>query len=108
MIHNGYPRGTLHPFRGSNQSDATVSAPHFGAPAGQSRPLGEMNTLATLSVVFAFVFAPIGVGMGYLALSQIKHLAQRGRDRALVGLTLSWRPANDPEQCAAGHRVGQP
>ena len=61
MIHNGYPRGTLHPFRGSNQSDATVSAPHFGAPAGQSRPLGEMNTLATLSVVFAFVFAPIGV-----------------------------------------------
>ena len=41
MIHNGYPRGTLHPFRGSNQSDATVSAPHFGAPAGQKPAAGR-------------------------------------------------------------------
>ena len=35
-------------------------------------------------------FAPVGAVMGHLALSQIKHLGQRGRDRALTGLTLSY------------------
>jgi hypothetical protein len=59
----------------------------FGAPDAESRPLGEMNTFATLSLVFAFVFAAAGVVKGYLTLSQIKQLTQRGRERALVGLT---------------------
>ena len=50
----------------------------------------ETNTLATLSVVFAFVFAPAGVILGHLALSQIHETGDRGRDRALVGVTLSY------------------
>ena len=50
----------------------------------------ETNTLATLSVVFAFVFAPAGVILGLLALSQIHETGDRGRDRALVGVTLSY------------------
>ncbi len=50
----------------------------------------ETNTLATLSVVFAFVFAPAGVVLGHLALSQIHKTGDRGRDRALVGVTLSY------------------
>ena len=45
----------------------------------------ETNTLATLSVVFA----PAGVILGLLALSQIHETGDRGRDRALVGVTLS-------------------
>lgn len=53
-------------------------------------PRQEINTLATLSVVFAFVFAPAGVILGHLALSQIRETADRGRDRALVGVTLSY------------------
>jgi hypothetical protein len=46
--------------------------------------------LATLSVVFAFVFAPVGAVLGHLALRQIRRTYQLGRDRAMVGLTLSY------------------
>jgi eukaryotic-like serine/threonine-protein kinase len=53
-------------------------------------PRQEANTFATLSVVFAFVFAPVGAVLGHLGLSQIRRTGQRGRDRALIGLTLSY------------------
>jgi hypothetical protein len=46
--------------------------------------------LATLSVVFAFVFAPVGAVLGHLARSQIRRSGQDGAARALVGLTLSY------------------
>jgi hypothetical protein len=46
--------------------------------------------LATLSVVFAFVFAPAGLILGHLGLAQIRRTGQRGRERALVGVTLSY------------------
>lgn len=67
----------------------------FGAPpAPEPDPPattpGEVNTLATLSVVFAFVFAPAGVVLGHLAMSQIKRRPQPGRRRAVLGLTLSY------------------
>ena len=57
-------------------------------PSG--RPGGEVNTFATLSIVFAFVFAPVGAALGHVALSQIKRRGQRGRERAIVGLTISY------------------
>jgi eukaryotic-like serine/threonine-protein kinase len=50
----------------------------------------ETNTLATLSLVFAVVFAPAGAVLGHLGLSQIARTGQRGRDRALIGITLSY------------------
>jgi hypothetical protein len=50
----------------------------------------EVKTLATLSIVFAFVFAPVGAVLGHLALYRIKLGQQHGRDRALIGLTLSY------------------
>ncbi len=53
-------------------------------------PRHETNTFATLSVVFAFVFAPVGAVLGHLGLSQIRRTGQRGHDRALIGLTLSY------------------
>jgi eukaryotic-like serine/threonine-protein kinase len=53
-------------------------------------PRQETNTFATLSVVFAFVFAPVGAVLGHLGLSQIRRTGQRGHDRALIGLTLSY------------------
>ena len=68
------------PFTGS-----ATGAPETPAPQQQ-----ETHTLATLSVVFAFVFAPAGLILGHLALSQIHQTGQRGRDRALVGVTLSY------------------
>jgi hypothetical protein len=64
-----------------------ASASRAPTPTSQQR---ETNTLATLSVLFAFVFAPAGVILGHLALSQIHETGDRGRDRALVGITLSY------------------
>ncbi|MGA5543733.1 sensor domain-containing protein [Mycobacterium sp. NPDC051198] len=61
-----------------------------GPPQPPAPPRNEANTLATLSVVFAFLFAPAGAVLGHLGLSQIKRTGQRGRDRALVGLSLSY------------------
>ena len=54
------------------------------------QPRDEANVLATLSVVFAFVFAPVGAILGHLGLSQIRQTGERGRERALVGVTLSY------------------
>jgi hypothetical protein len=50
----------------------------------------KINAFATLSVVFAFVFAPVGAVFGHLGLSQIRRTGERGRERALIGLTLSY------------------
>jgi hypothetical protein len=53
-------------------------------------PAGSINAFATLSVVFAFLFAPVGAVFGHLGLSQIRRTGERGRERALIGLTLSY------------------
>jgi eukaryotic-like serine/threonine-protein kinase len=57
-------------------------------PEPPSRP--PVNTFATLSLVYAFVFAPAGAILGHLGLAQIRHTGQQGRERALVGVTLSY------------------
>ena len=99
MTDGGYDRGPAAP-SGSDPFGAspfagdpfTVGQPGVGAtraPTPASRQQ-ETNTLATLSVVFAFVFAPAGVILGHVALSQIHETGDRGRDRALVGVTLSY------------------
>src|ERR1043165_294127 len=79
----------------SNQQFSWVRPPSPAppvVPAGPppSPPHDEANTFATLSVVFAFLFAPAGAVLGHLGLSQIKLTGQGGRDRALVGLSLSY------------------
>ena len=61
----------------------------FPEPAGPP-PGPRINTFATLSLVYAFVFAPAGVILGHLGLAQIRRTGQRGRQRALAGLTLSY------------------
>ena len=76
--------------------DPFGSEPFGSSPYGSQTPVrapappGEASTLATLSIVFAFVFAPVGVVLGHVALAQIKRRGERGRDRALIGLTLSY------------------
>ena len=95
MTHGGYGGG---PAAGDDPfgSDTFGSDPFTVTPtraSGAPAPTGqqqETNTLATLSVVFAFVFAPAGVILAHLALSQIHQTGDRGRDRALVGVTLSY------------------
>jgi hypothetical protein len=77
------------PFVGDPFAVGRPGASPSQAPAPTSQQQ-ETNTLATLSVVFAFVFAPAGVILGHLALSQIHETGDPGRDRALVGVTLSY------------------
>ena len=69
---------------------ATPTANGRSAGLTPRQPRQETNTLATLSVLFAFVFAPAGAILGHLGLSQIRETGERGRDRALVGITLSY------------------
>jgi hypothetical protein len=53
-------------------------------------PSQKTNIFATLSLIFAFLFAPAGAVLGHLGLAQIRRTGQRGKDRALIGLTLSY------------------
>ena len=61
----------------------------FPEPVGAPSP-PRVNTFATLSLVYAFVFAPAGAILGHLGLAQIRRTGQQGRQRALAGLALSY------------------
>jgi hypothetical protein len=81
--------GTYDPFGdGSSSTARPTHGPN--RPPYQDPASANANTAATLCVVFAFLLPPAGVVLGHLALSQIKHHHQPGRDRAVVGLTLSY------------------
>ena len=70
-------------------ADPPAGPPVFTPPpALPYRP--PVNTLATLSLVLAFVFAPAGAILGHLGLAQIRRTGELGRDRALAGLALSY------------------
>ena len=73
-----------------NPFGAGAPGPHPVPQPPPRPPSDEANVLATLSVVFAFVFAPAGLILGHLGLAQIRRTGQRGRERALVGVTLSY------------------
>jgi hypothetical protein len=60
--------------------------PVFAAPP----PPAKTDKLASWSVVFAFVFAPVGVVLGHLALSRSKRHGRLRNVRAVVGLVLSY------------------
>jgi eukaryotic-like serine/threonine-protein kinase len=64
--------------------------PMFPPPPPPPPYRPRVNTFATLSLVFAFVFAPVGAVLGHLGLAQIRRTGERGRDRALVGVSLSY------------------
>ena len=63
--------------------------PAPGAPPAVAAPVqGDSHVMASLSIAFAFLFAPVGAVLGHVALSQDPD--RRGRDLALVGVTLSY------------------
>lgn len=81
---------TNDPFSAPPNAVGAPNVPPGAANPPPKAPRPEVNTLATLSVVFAFVFAPAGAILGHVGLSQIHRTGQAGRDRALVGVTLSY------------------
>jgi undecaprenyl-diphosphatase len=63
-----------------------------------TRPAGRIyvsrstvtNRMAVLSLVFAFVFAPLGVVFGHLAKRQIKQTNESGEGKATAGLAIGY------------------
>src|ERR1700687_3352264 len=89
MSDGGYRGGPKGPYDGDwFGANPYPPPPIISAPP--PAPPRQTNIFATLSVVFAFVFAPVGAVFGHLGLSQIRRTGERGRGRALIGLTLSY------------------
>ena len=96
MTHGGYGGGQPDPFgpdpvgRRAPRGTRRRSPQGFSPPTGSVFPppsgtrSGEVNTFATLSIVFAFVFAPAGAALAHVALSQIKQRGQTSRASCLV------------------------
>ena len=46
----------------------------------------KYNTLSILSIIFAFIFSPVGLVLGIIALSQIKKSGERGKGLAIFSI----------------------
>jgi len=62
--------------------------PPYGTPY-QATPPGT-NIMAILSLVFAFVFAPVGIVLGHIAKRQLRTSGEGGGGLASAGLILSY------------------
>jgi hypothetical protein len=86
-----------------------MSQPSYVDPA-QSHTAGygrarSTNTVAILSLVFAFVFAPLGIVFGHVARNQIRRTGEQGSGLATAGLWLGYIEPPDPsdaEGCPTG------
>ncbi len=70
-------------------------APYSGPPyTGQPQPgygaVAPTNTMAILSLVFAFVFAPAAIFLGHIARKQIKQTGEQGWGLSTAGLWLGY------------------
>jgi hypothetical protein len=53
-------------------------------------PPPRYNVMAILSLVFAFVFAPVGIVLGHIAKRQLRDSGELGDGLATAGLILSY------------------
>jgi hypothetical protein len=51
---------------------------------------GQTNTMAILSLVFAFIFSPLGIVFGHIAKKQIRERNEEGGGLATAGLVLGY------------------
>lgn len=54
--------------------------------------MAKTNTMAILSLIFAFVFAPVGIVLGFISLNQIKQSKEEGRGLAIAGIIVGFAP----------------
>ncbi len=61
-------------------------------PPGYPQPMvtARTNTMAILSLVFAFVFWPVGIVFGHMARRQIRQTGENGAGLATAGLVISY------------------
>jgi len=50
----------------------------------------KYNTLSILAIIFTFVFYPVGLILGIIALSQIKKTKEKGRGLALTPIVIGF------------------
>ena len=50
----------------------------------------KYNTLCILAIIFSFVFYPVGLILGIIALSQIKKTKEKGRGLALTPIVIGF------------------
>ena len=103
---SGQPYGQQPPY-GQQQPPYGTPTPASGQPYGQPQygqqpgygqayaqqpytPQPPTNTMAILSLVFAFVFAPAAIVMGHVAKKQIRQTGESGEGLATAGLWLGY------------------
>ncbi|WP_066517891.1 DUF4190 domain-containing protein [Curtobacterium ammoniigenes] len=72
---------------GYGASPYGTSSPYAGSGPYRAAP---WNLMSILSIVFAFVFAPVGVVLGHIALTQIRRTGEQGRVLAIIGLVVGY------------------
>lgn len=70
-------------------SQMSYGEPQPAPATGQGRVSGT-NVMAILSLVFAFVFAPLGIVFGHIAKRQIRRTGEQGSGLATAGLVLGY------------------
>ncbi len=65
-------------------------SPQQQVPQQQYAPIPPTNTMAVLSLVFAFLFWPLSIVFGHIGRKQIRESAERGRGLATAGLAISY------------------
>jgi hypothetical protein len=66
-----------------------VAQPYVDPRSGQTAVRGT-NVMAILALVFAFVFAPLGIVFGHIAKRQIRRTGESGSGLATAGLVLGY------------------
>ncbi|NUR71256.1 MAG: DUF4190 domain-containing protein [Hamadaea sp.] len=67
--------------------------PYSAQPYAQqpyAQPSAPTNTMAILSLVFAFVFAPLAIVFGHMAKKQIKQTGEGGDGLATAGMVIGY------------------
>ncbi len=76
------------------RTDSPGPQPSGSGPPGQQPypqagyPVPPTNTMAILALVFAFVFAPLGIVFGVIGRRQIDRTGEGGRGLATAGLVV--------------------
>lgn len=78
----------LEPFGGNPPSRAQPGSYHSYS-AGYPPPRAT-NSMAVVSLVCAFLFAPLGILFGHMSLSEIKRTGEEGRGLAIAALVISY------------------
>ena len=79
----GYPQPPGNQWWGQQPPSPGYYQPGYAAPR-------QTNTMAIVALVTSFVFAPLGIVFGHIALSQIKRGGEEGRGLAIAGLVIGY------------------